>query len=376
VSVVSRSARRRWSLVLAGVTALCLVPVVIAALPTADASGDLTRLRAKMLASGSQPHQGYAESQGGVDLPALPELDQVGSLLGGNTRIRTWYDSPQAWRVALVDPLGERDIYREGLGTYVWDFERNLVTNIVGEIGTRLPWVADVTPPDLARRLLTSAAPGDRVTPIPSRRVAGVDAAGLRITPSDPATTIGHVDLWADPASGLPVRVELSGRTGRPVFTTRFLELKQTRPAASVLIPSLPPSAGFVTTELGTDLTIPWLGPAALPGTLAGRARTRNPDGISGVGAYGRGWSTLVVLRLPGRVGSRTLAAARNGGGVEATLPGGEGVEIGTSLLSAIIVRSPGDRVTRRTYLVAGFVNPTLLRQAGAEMLANPVSVG
>ena len=42
-------------------------------------------------------------------------------------------------------------------------------------------------------------------------------AAGLRMTPADPASTVGRVDIWADPSSGLPLMVEVFGRgSGRP----------------------------------------------------------------------------------------------------------------------------------------------------------------
>src|SRR3712207_7111533 len=51
---------------------------------------------------------------------------------------------------------------------------------------------------------------------------SGRDAAGLRLTPSDPDTTIGRVDIWADatgdPATALPLRVEVSARTGDPLL--------------------------------------------------------------------------------------------------------------------------------------------------------------
>jgi hypothetical protein len=32
------------------------------------------------------------------------------------------------------------------------------------------------------------------------------------MTPADPASTVGHVDIWADPSSGLPLMVEIFTR--------------------------------------------------------------------------------------------------------------------------------------------------------------------
>ncbi len=51
----------------------------------------------------------------------------------------------------------------------------------------------------------------DELSRLPARRVAGRSAAGLRLVPADPASTIARVDVWADEASGLPLRVEVYG---------------------------------------------------------------------------------------------------------------------------------------------------------------------
>ena len=99
-------------------------------------------------------------------------------------------------------------------------------TYVSGESSVRLPRGADLMPPDLARRLL-DLAEGDPVTALPGRRVAGVDAAGLRITTDAPQSTIGHIDIWADPDTGLPLQVEITARNAeRPILVTRFLDLR------------------------------------------------------------------------------------------------------------------------------------------------------
>jgi hypothetical protein len=91
---------------------------------------------------------------------------------------------------------------------------------------------------------------------------------------------------------------------------------------------------------------------------------------VAGVGAYGGGLSVFVVLALPGRVGSQALRAAQDNGGTTVDFPNGQGYEIRTSLISALIVRSEGDRRTRRTFLLAGPVTVDVLRIAGGELLA------
>jgi hypothetical protein len=266
--------------------------------------------------------------------------------------MRAWYASPTAWRVAVLDPIGEKDTYATASGTYLWDYGRNLWTQIVGEPPVRLPSAPDVLPPDLARRMLSQAGPGDRLTSLAPRRVAGVAAAGVRLAPADRDTTISHVDVWADPATGLPLEVDVSG-----VFTSRFLDLAQRAPAVGVVTPDAAASSGFASTDR-PDITAALNAVAAadLPGTLAGRSRVAGP--VSAAGVYGTGLSRFVVLALPGRLGRQSLDAVRSAGGT--VVPGGYVVRSG--VLTVLASRPAG----RRAYLLAGFVSADLLGRAAA----------
>ena len=51
-------------------------------------------------------------------------------------------------------------------------------------------------------------------------------------------TTVGHIDVWADPGTGLPVQVEVTGRgAATPVLVSRFLDLSLRAPDPAVLVP-------------------------------------------------------------------------------------------------------------------------------------------
>lgn len=371
VSVVRRETRRRWLVVAAAVAALCALPAVVAAWPGPTVNADPVALRTRILASDAVPYQADADTQGTIELPDVPALNDVAGLFR-TMRLRSWYSAPDAWRVAVLTLTGERDTYRSPVGTYVWDYERNLTTLAVGVAPVRLPYAADLLPPDLARRLLADET---AVTAIPARRIAGVNAAGLRVTPSDPQTTIGHVDVWAEENSGLPVQVEVVASSGGdPVFTSRFLDLDLHAPAATLLVPDVPASSGFTTTS-ARDVTaaINNIAPVPLPSTLAGRPRLGSAAavGVVGLGAYGPRLSMFVVLALPGRVGTDALDAVRNRGGAVVSLPGATAYETSTTLVNGLIVQSANaQRRNRRTYLLAGPVAPTVLRQAAAELLS------
>ncbi len=346
---------------------MVVAPQVPGWLPASTSAVDATALRDRILASGEQPHQGYAEVTGFLALPELPRLADLTDLLTTTTAVRSWYGSSSRWRVDVVSTGGERGVYGTPQGEFTWDYGANMVTRLVGDVRARVPRAGDLLPPDLARRML-SAAGADPVRSLPDREIAGRAAAGLRLSPSDPATTIGHVDVWADPATGLPVAVEVTARgAGRPVLTTRFLELTTTPPTAEVLTPKSPPGGGF------TVVTAPDL--AAVLGArrafrplprLAGRAlREADAGGVLGVGVYGTGLSAFVALPVPREVGGDVAGAITSAGGVTDKLPGGEAFHLSIMPLSVVAVRSYDQR---RWYLLAGLATPELLLDAAAEL--------
>jgi hypothetical protein len=376
VSVVSRQALRRWSVVAAGVAMLCLLPLAIGRWPAGSSSITPERLRDLILGSAALPHQGYAEARADLGLPDLPVIGELTGLASGTTRMRSWYASPQQWRVAVLSTTGESDIYRTVDSTYIWDFERNTLNETSGTPPARLPRATDLLPTDLARRMLRGVG-DDPVLALKPRRVAGISAAGLRVLPSDKNTTIGQVDIWADPATGLPLRVEISGHTGPPVLTASFLEVSHEPPAAAVLTPQRPPSASYNWTT-GRDVAAAINGVAfvPLPDTLAGQPRYFGPPDqprIVGLAAYGSGLASFAVAAVPGRTGDRLLAAASDSGGSPIEIDGGEAYELQTPLLSVVVVRGPSiDGLRRRTFLLAGWVTADLLRSAGIEVAARP----
>ena len=260
----------RWAVVALGVAVVVSLPTAIGALPARSSELSATELLAKVKASGSVGHSGYAESVGGLDLPLTDDFTALTSLLGDRTRIRSWWRSDEDWRVDAVQTTGEAGTYRDPSGIWSWDYEQDTIVR-TSEPTVRLPRVSDVEPAALARRLLSEARASD-VSRIPSRRVAGRDAAGLRLRPSDNGTTIDRVDVWVDPATGLALRVEIYGKdTPRPVLETAFLDFSAQTPPASATRFS-PAEPGRIRGETNPDLAaaINVFAPVIPPTTLAG----------------------------------------------------------------------------------------------------------
>ncbi|MFI5889579.1 hypothetical protein ACIA5D_05605 [Actinoplanes sp. NPDC051513] len=356
-TVVTAHGLRRWALVLGLVVVLAAVPVTIAVWPARASGVEPATLRARIAASGAQAFHGYAQSTGLLGLPSLPNLAQVTALVSGTTEMRTWYAAPDRWRVDVLGEGTERDLYQTPQAQFVWDFGDNRLTRIDGEQPVRLPRAADLTPPELVRRVLGAAA-GDRIEPLGGKRVAGVEAAGLRLIPAGADTTVAHVDIWADPESGLPVQAEVTAKGGvRPVFVTRFLELHFGAPDAAVLTPPAPrPGIGYTTTSAPDILSaINRRRPVSLPDTLAGLPRRDAVAGLSAAGVYGTGLSSVVVAALPGRFGAPAYQQIETYG---QKIEGADAAVIATGLLSVLAVRAGN-----RTFLVAGLVGTAMMQR-------------
>jgi hypothetical protein len=368
VSVVRTAKYRHWAIVGAGIAVLCALPGAVAALPVDAANVSATVLKDRILASADHPYQGYAENDGGLDLPQLPQLGTVSSLLSGSTMIRTWFAGPSQWRTDVVTDTGEQDMYQTTYGTTSWDFETGQVTEVIGDPQVRLPQANDFVPPQLALRLLHTAASTDPVTSLPSRRIAGIAADGIEITPQATDTTIGRIDIWADPATGVPLEAAVYARGASvPVISTRFLDVELTAPATSTI--TFQPAAGLGISSVTSSDIESLLDNRAffpLPASLAGQAQSAALQGFGGGAAgYGSGYGAFAVLALGDRVGDSAFSAATSAA-APVKFTDGTGELIQTPLLTVLLARS---NEFDRVYLLAGFITPDPLVQAGEQLL-------
>lgn len=306
----------RWVVVLIGVGALLATPSLVALLPGRAAPIGASELLGRISRSADTPYSGYASASGGLVLPVTGQFGSVADLLGGPTRLRVWWRGARDWRVDSIAATGESGQHRTPTGLWTWDYEDNRATvdRSLLDPPLRLPVAADLLPPALARRMLT-AATSTEVTSLPPRRVAGRDTQGLRLRPADPQTTIGHVDVWADAGSAIPLRVDVVGAGSTvPTISSEFTDFSTDVPEASVTAFS-PANLAWVSQRGPTDVVtlLSRFRGIAPPATLAGLALNDalRPDGA--IGVYGRGVTELVALPLPKGQGGdlrRQLAAA------------------------------------------------------------------
>jgi hypothetical protein len=195
-----------------------------------------------------------------------------------------------------------------------------------------------------------------------------VHALGLRVVPRSAGTTVARVDLWADPASGLPVRVELTARGGtRPIVTTAFLDLRLGAPDPARVRFAVPDDAD-VESDQAPDLAraVDRFSPFVLPDPLAGEPRRTSVG--SAASTYGQGFDLVAVLAFPASFSSRTRAfldeaPTRKG-------PWGEASVLATPLLNGMVFERDGV-----AYALAGTVTQPVLDRVAASLARDGVGL-
>jgi hypothetical protein len=284
--------------VLAATVSLCALPAAIAALRSSEVQASPSVLLSRVVSSGTVEYEGYAESNARLPLPEVPRAERVLDLLGERVRMRVWWQSSRAWRVDELGVIGEHDTYCDGAGLWVWDSERRAATRVEGFPTVRFPRASDLLPPEIGRRLAVAARPSE-VSSLPSRVVAGIESAGIRLTPSTPETTLDHVDMWVDPGSGLPLSVEITPRkSDAPIITSTFLALDLRLPDPEV-VHFEPPADATVNVTEAADFAqaVDRYSPFVLPESIEGRPLLSSVAGAAGT--YGDGFALIAILALP-----------------------------------------------------------------------------
>ncbi|HEY2044405.1 MAG TPA: hypothetical protein VGH11_17150 [Jatrophihabitans sp.] len=358
---------RRWPVVAAVLAVLLSLPAALNSIPVSNSTIPATTLLAKIRNSGSLGYSGYAEATGGLALPVTSRFGSLADLFGGHSQLRVWWRGAKDSRVDQVDVAGETDVHTDDSGTWSWNYEENSATRIDSSINplVRLPSAADLLPASLGRRLLSEAADGE-VSRLDTVRIAGRTAAGLRLRPSDVATTIDHVDIWADTITGIPLRVEVYGANdANPAMATEFLDFNATMPAAATTR-FLLPSGAELNIEQQQNLSGAlgrFFGDVPVPKTLAGIALNGQLPSFGGVGVYGHGVTEFVAVPMTGRTANSLRRELLSAPGI-ADGPDGQSVVVGPLSLLLTSTLTPGGLY----WLLTGTVTRATLTAAAAEL--------
>ena len=353
----------RWGVVAALVAVLAAAPTVAQARPSSGPDVDAGTLLARVRTSDAVGWSGYGETRGDLVLPDVRQLGDLPELISGTTRMRAWWRSPTDYRVDQLTLVGERDVIVTAGQTWTWDSAARSATLISGDVGVRLPRAADLVAPALGARL--SRCDAVDAQRLPARRGAGVDALGLRLRPRDPSTTtVGSIDLWAEPSAGLVLRVEVRAR-GRssPALTSLLLDLDRARPAAERTAFAPPIDARLDAVD-APDIAAAGnrFAPFVLPQVLAGLPRRVRVTGVGdGVATYGEGLTVLTVVPLERGTAQSLLRSLLPEGSRQRT------AGFSSELLEGLVARERG-----RAYLLVGTVPTSLLQRGLDELRASP----
>ncbi len=288
----------RWCVVALAAALLVVAPFAGQLLPTGEADAGPTELLDAARTAVDEPWSGTVETEGTLQLPDADRFGSVTALFGERTDLRVWWRDAEHWRVDRLLVTGETDVVREGGTTIEWSYERAKAT-FSREPDIRLPRPGDLVPPVLAERLLRGVTARD-VSVLPSRRVAGEVADGLRVRPPSPLSSIDRVDIWTGRESAVPLLVEVYAGAATPAFTSRFTDVSTEPPSDDVLTFEATPGTD-VESEDVLDIAdaANQYAPVRPPATAAGLAL--GPASDRAVGVYGEGTAQLIAIPLRDR---------------------------------------------------------------------------
>jgi hypothetical protein len=347
----------RWGLAAVATALVMLTPYAGRARPAHDPDVSTADLVTHVRDSAAAPFSGTVDVHGRLGLPIADHFTDLADLFGGETRLRVWWRGSDDWRVDRLLDTGEVDLFHHGQQTTEWDYERREArASIDPEI--RLPRDSDLLPPEVARLALEGADPS-HILRLSARRVAGVDAAGLRVEITDTRSSIRHVDLWVDPETGIALAVEVYDDASQPALSTMFTTFSRAGPDAEVTrfrhatgVPVYPDPVLDIADAADQFASV------RAPGTVAGLARAKGASAA----VYGTGLTRLLVLPLPDPEGDQLACRLSEQGARK--VQGQPLLRVGP--LGALVSR--GFDTTGIRWLVTGTVTDETLLAAAADL--------
>lgn len=335
-----RAAPRRAVRWLVPVAAAGVVALIASGVLSADANPNLPRQSAAELlaAVGNAKVAGFSGTvveKASLGLPELPQLGNSGSssgligMLTGSHTARVWYAGPTKQRVALLDALGEQDVFRDGRDLWQWNSDNRTATHSVlpadaaGHSPSQQP---TLTPDQAAQQALKMIDPSTTVTTDRTGTVAGRSTYTLVLTPKDTRSRVGSVRISMDGRYKVPLGVQVYPRNSdhaaldiaftRVDFSVPDDDNFTFRPPSGVTVKQTPfgshegsgdaaqQTFGGTTTTIGsgwtTILKATGLPSAASPGKQAGQADAvlGSLPTVSGAWGTGRLFSSTLITAL------------------------------------------------------------------------------
>ncbi len=258
-----------------------------------------------------------------LGLPSLPGVGGGGSsdltsMVSGSHTLRVWYAGPNKVRLALLGSLGESDVVRNGTDLWTWSSTKKSATHRTvplakAEGPTSLASMSPLTPQQAADTALKALSSSTKVSTDGTAVVAGRSAYELLLQPRDSRSLVSSVRIAIDGKTHIPTRVQVfADNVSKPSLEVGFTSFNPTTPEASVFRFNPPP---------GTDVTQggplghsdrPQIGPKAGSGQH-GRSLPKRAGAEPKL--VGKGWTSVLVAKLPAGEGPGQQAGGKGGPG-------------------------------------------------------------
>jgi outer membrane lipoprotein-sorting protein len=293
---------------------------------------------------GLPPMSGTVQQTASLGLPALPGLSGLSeggpqtplSLLSGSHEVKVWYGSKDKLRIAMPTQLNETNLIVNGDQVWYWDSADNSATKVKLPAGQSIadqrpglptPSPADLTPPQMAEKLLAAAGAHTAIRVTNTAEVAGRPAYQLVLTPKDTGSLVQEVRLAIDGETYVPLQVQVFAKgSAEPAFQVGFTQVTFTEPAAENFTFTPPAGAKVKEQTFGADIE------TKAAEEHAQEARKAAQD----IKVVGDGWDTVAVLKAS----PADLAALRSGGDAATgrpTGPGGQSAADGGALVDSVL---------------------------------------
>ncbi|MYS20554.1 hypothetical protein GA0115240_121015 [Streptomyces sp. DvalAA-14] len=229
--------------------------------------------------------------------PADPQA-QLPQLLIGSHQLHVAADGPDRQKLSVIEPAAEYSVIHNGSQLWAYDsksnqaFHQTLPQQASAQPRQQPPADYPATPQAAAQDILKAADGTAAITVDGTARVAGRSAYQLLITPQHAdTTTVGSVRIAVDAATGVPLRLTLTPRSGgKAVFDVAFTKVSFAQPAAGTF--DFTPGKGVKVTQGGADAK-------AAPGRTTGAGRPQDAPRAEPT-VLGQGWDSIAVIKTGG----------------------------------------------------------------------------
>lgn len=181
---------------------------------------------------------GTVEQTADLALPTLGSgKGDLASLSNGSHTLGVWYSANDKLRVAMQNDVQETNVIRDGADVYTWNSQtgqarHETLPEPLAGMPLWSPSLWSATPGDAAEQAVGASPAGTKLSTDGTEAVAGRDAYGLIMAPTDETSLVDHVRLSVDAETGVPLSTQVfaKGNPESPALEVAFSDVEFAEP--------------------------------------------------------------------------------------------------------------------------------------------------